>query len=400
VIRGLKIALLGTRGVPAQYGGFETAVEEIGARLVQRGHDVTVYCGSDSDNGEQYRGMRRVKVPALRKKALETLSRTGLSTLHALSDRPDAALVFNAANAPYVAMLRAARIPVALHIDGHDARRAKWSGLGARYYRSATRWGSSIADAVIVDSHAVQAELATDYGVRADYIAYGAPEVQLDDRQVADIVGGHGLAPGRYHLVVARFEPENQVLEIVEGYAASSAQLPLVVVGFAGYPGDYARSVVEAARRDDRIRLLGAVWDQQLLDALYAGARSYVHGHSVGGTNPSLLRAMAQSTPTIAYDCAYNRETTGGAALWFHGSDDVSDQLKVAEAEAALAGRLGAAAGRRAHEHYRWSDVTDDYEDLARSLAGRRAGKSAAAAGSARSRQQDRYDAQSDPAAG
>jgi glycosyltransferase involved in cell wall biosynthesis len=342
--------------------------------------------------------MRRVEVPALRKKALETLTRTGLSTMHTLSDRPDAALVFNAANAPYVAVLRAARIPVALHIDGHDARRAKWSGLGARYYRSATKWGSAMADAVIVDSHAVQAELASDFGVRADYIAYGAPEVRLDAPQVTEVVGRHGLTPGGYHLVVARFEPENQVLEIVEGYVASSAQLPLVVVGFAGYPGDYARSVVEAARRDGRVRLLGAVWDQQLLDALYAGARSYVHGHSVGGTNPSLLRAMAQSTPTIAYDCAYNRETTGGAALWFHGSDDISDQFKVAEAEPDLSGRLGADAGRRAHRHYRWSDVTDDYEGLVRSLTGRN--RSRRTEGSARGRQQDRYDANGDLAAG
>ena len=170
-------------------------------------------------------------------------------------------------------------------------------------------------------------------------------------------------------------------------------------IGFAGYPGDYARSVVEAAGRDHRVRLLGAVWDQQLLDALYAGARSYVHGHSVGGTNPSLLRAMAQSTPTIAYDCAYNRETTGGAALWFHGSDDVSDQLKVAEAEPDLVGRLGADAGRRARKHYRWSDVTDDYEDLVWSLTGRNRSRDVAP-GSARSRQQDRYDANGDLAAG
>jgi glycosyltransferase involved in cell wall biosynthesis len=109
---------------------------------------------------------------------------------------------------------------------------------------------------------------------------------------------------------------------------------------------------------------------------------------------------MAQSTPTIAYDCAYNRETTGGAALWFHGSDDVSDQLKVAEAEPDLAGRLGAAAGRRAHEHYRWSDVTDDYEDLVRSLAGRNGRPRGTAAGSAGSRQQDRYDPNGDFAAG
>jgi len=367
---GLRIALLGTRGVPARYGGFETAVEEIGAELAKRGHDVTVYCRSESASGRSYRGMRRIVVPSLKRKALETLTHTGLSALHALRHRPDVALVFNAANAPFVALLRLGRVPAALHIDGHDARRAKWRGAGALYYRFATRWGSSVARAVVVDSEAVRDELARDQGVRSDYyIAYGAGRPRMRPAQAAEVVTRYGVTPGGYHLVVARFEPENHVLDIVQGYAASSSHLPLVVVGFAGYPGDYARSIVEAAAGHPEIRLVGAVWDQQLLDALYAQARTYVHGHSVGGTNPSLLRAMAQSTPVIAYDCPYNQETTGGAALWFSSEDDLSDQLKVAETEPEVAASLGEQAGVRAQEHYRWSAVADAYEQLARDLA-------------------------------
>lgn len=366
----LRIALLGTRGVPARYGGFETAVEEIGARLVERGHEVTVYCREEHQSGEHYRGMRRVVLPSLRRKALETLTHTGVSVLHALGRRPDAALVFNAANAPYVALLRAAGVPTALHIDGHDAKRAKWAGLGARYYRGATRWGSAMASAVVVDSRAIQAELGDQLGVRSRFIAYGAPERAVDEQRVAALLASQGLTPGEYHLVVARFEPENQLLEIVEGYAVTSSTLPLVVVGFAGYPGDYARTVIEAAAEDPRVRLMGAIWDQDLLDALYAGAATYIHGHSVGGTNPSLLRAMSQSTPVIAFDCAYNRETTGDQALFFGGAGDLADQVKVAEVEPEVAIRLGREAGLRAAQHYRWPEVTDDFESLARDIAG------------------------------
>ncbi len=316
--------------------------------------------------------MRRVALPALRRKALETLTHTGLSTLHSLGRRPDAALVFNAANAPYIAALRACGVPTALHIDGHDARRAKWAGFGAKYYRAATKWGSSIADAVVVDSIAVQEELRLELGVRSHFIAYGAPDRSVAAGDVARNLSRVGLAPGGYHLLVARFEPENQVLEIVEGFRSSSARLPLVVVGFAGYPGDYARLIVETAERDNRVRLMGAVWDQELLDAMYAGAATYLHGHSVGGTNPSLLRAMGASTPVIAFDCAYNRETTGGAAMFFGTAADLADQVKMAEFDPGAAASLAARARQRVRAHYRWSDVTDGYESLIREMVATR----------------------------
>ena len=365
----MKIALLGTRGAPARYSGFETAVEEVGAGLVARGHEVTVYCrGGSGGDAPTYRGMTRVVLPALHRRALETLSHTGLSAIHTMAHRPDVAFVFNAANAPFVAALGRARIPTALHIDGHDSRRAKWSAAGQRYYSWATRYGSRVAARVVVDSLAIRDELEAAHGIRADFIPYGARESTLTADQVERQLATIGLAPDGYHLVVARFEPENHVVEIIEGYTASRAALPLVVVGFQRYPGAYAARIATSAAADERVRLLGAVWDQDLLDSLYRGAVSYLHGHSVGGTNPSLLRAMAQRTPVVALDCPYNRETTGGHALWMQDPRrDLPEFVEKLEAESDP-WRVDSAYERVA-TMYRWEDVVDDYHQLASTLA-------------------------------
>ncbi len=382
----MKIAMMGTRGVPAQYGGFETAVEEIGSGLVALGHEVVVYCRGQQHAGAQHRGMSRVVLPSLQRRSLETLSHTGVSTAHALRHRPDVALVFNAANAPWVATLRAAGIPTALHIDGHDARRAKWSGLGKRYYTWATRWGSSIAREVVVDSAAISHELADLYGLRTTFIAYGAREDRVDDRTADDLLRQQGLRRRGYHLVVSRFEPENHVVEVLRGYTASDARLPLVVVGFAAYPGEYVAQLEALAAADPRIRLLGAVWDQDLLDTLYGGAASYLHGHSVGGTNPSLLRAMAQQSPVVAFDCAYNRETTGGHGHFWSSSQAVRELVEQVEADPTPFLATMEPAVQRIADRYRWQDVVRQYDRLVSGLAPERAlpGTALSVAGPAR----------------
>lgn len=372
----MRIALLGTRGVPARYGGFETVVEELGAGLVKRGHEVVVYCRQPWDT-PSYRGMQRVVLPAIHRTALETLTHTLASAAHAVRHRPDAAVVFNAANAPAVRVLTAARIPTALHVDGHDGRRAKWRGAGQRYYSVATRWGARVADRVVVDSEAIGQELTAAHGRTSVFIPYGAKRTVLTDDELRAALGHHGLTPGAYHLVVARFEPENHVLDIVRAFAGSPAQLPLVLVGFAGYPGGYVQAVAEESGRDDRVRSLGAVWDQQLLDALYTGATSYVHGHSVGGTNPSLLRAMAHGAPVLAYECPYNRETTCGSAGWWATPRELSGLLSDLERNPAPFLDLAAAAQARALSAYRWPEVVDAYELLVADLSGRSASPSA-----------------------
>ncbi|QIK84201.1 DUF1972 domain-containing protein [Sanguibacter sp. HDW7] len=364
--------MVGTRGAPARYGGFETAVEEIGSRLADRGHAVRVYCrrgngGEDGDLGT-FGGMDLVHLPALRRRSLETLSHTGLSAAHLVARRTDVAFVFNAANAPFLPVLRARRIPVATHVDGLEWRRAKWSGTGRRYYRWAEQVAVRWSDALIADAQGIADYYRDEFGAQTHLVAYGAPRVEPNLARLADV----GLAADGFHLVVARFEPENHVDLAVEGYVRSGARRPLVVVGSAPYDDTYTRRVTEAAADDPRVRFLGGVWDAELLDALYAGATTYVHGHSVGGTNPSLLRAIGAGTATLAYDVVFNREVLRGDGRFFGDAASLAQLLEQSEADAAGIAARGLALADRARD-YDWDDVASSYEELARCLAERRA---------------------------
>ena len=367
----LRIALVGTRGVPARYGGFETCVEEVGRRLAAAGHDVVVYCrasGPDDERPAEYLGMRLVHLPAVRHRVMETLSHTGLSVLHLLVNRTDAVIVFNAANAPFLPLLRLARLPVATHVDGLEWQRAKWGGGGRRYYRAvealAVRW----SDALIADAAGIGDYYRERFDADTVQIAYGAP---IGDGSTARL-GELDLEPDCYHLVVARFEPENHVDVAVEGYAASAARLPLVVVGTAPYADEYIARVHALA--DERVRFLGAVWDQGLLDQLYTGARTYLHGHSVGGTNPSLLRAIGAGAATIAWDVTFNREVLGEPGAYFSTAGDLSSLIEDAESDPDAWHGRGAALLARARE-YDWDDVAARYETLSRALARRATGR-------------------------
>ncbi|MFT4228690.1 MAG: DUF1972 domain-containing protein [Microbacterium sp.] len=363
----LHVAMIGTRGVPAAYGGFETAVEEVGQRLVERGHYVTVYTRGSERREREYLGMRVVHLPALRQKQLETLSHTTLSTLHAVTRRaPDAAFVFNAANSPLVPLLRARGIPVALHMDGLEWKRSKWGARGKAYYRWAEEFGVRWADALIADAPGIADYYQSEFGVPTELIRYGAPILETAP---TDGVRSLGLEPRGYHLVVARFEPENHVLEIIEGYRASAATKPLVVVGSAPYSAEYTQRIHTAAGDDARIRFLGGVYDQDLLDALYFHAYAYVHGHSVGGTNPSLLRAMGAGTAVIAYDVNFNRETLDGQGWFFADAEDVRRQFTDLDGDATSVSDLGSAMRQRAATNFRWDDVATAYEGLALTLA-------------------------------
>jgi len=364
----MKIALIGTRGVPARYGGFETAVDEVGRRLAKSGHDVTVYCRTPKgqDRPAEYEGMKLVHLPALKKKSLETLSHTLLSVLHAMFRRRfDAVIVFNAANAPFLPLLRLRRIPVATHVDGLEWRRAKWQGLGRKYYRWAEAASVRWSDGLIADAQGIADYYDAEFSVPTELIAYGAPVIGSEQ---SDRVEELGLTSNGYHLVVARFEPENHVDVIVDGYVRSDCRLPLIVVGSAPYADEYIAKIHALA--DDRVRFLGGVWDQDLLDQLYGNALTYLHGHSVGGTNPSLLRAMGAGAPTIAYNVGFNREVLGVSGRYFLGATDLAVELMESEADLPATLRRETLAQHEA-TRYDWDDVASRYEALCLKLAGR-----------------------------
>jgi len=377
---------MGTRGVPAQYGGFETAVEEIGVRLAAKGHEVTVYSRNPGQTLIEYRGMRVVNAPAIRHRITETLSHTAASTAHAvIKDHPDVALVLNAGNAPLLKPLKAARIPTAIHLDGLESKREKWRGAGARYYRwaekAAVKWG----DAVIADSQAIADYVEQRYGRRPTFISYGASVIDPGSDRLSEL----DLIRRDYHLIVARFEPENHVLDAVHGYRESEESRPLIVVGSAPYSDWYIDKVHQAANSDPRIRFTGGVYDQELLDQLYANTRSYIHGHSVGGTNPSLLRAMGAGAPVLAYDVEFNREVTANQAFFWSGSQELRDILdRIAgahdldhdDAVDAQLQSFSEAGKERIATTYQWDDVADQYEALMTDLAAKRKGSNSSKA--------------------
>lgn len=363
----LSIALLGTRGVPARYGGFETCVEEVGRRLAERGHRVVVYCRDldGSERADSYLGMELVHHGALKKRTLETLSHSSLAAWHLARHRTDAAVVFNAANAPVLPLLRAARIPVATHVDGLEWKRDKWGPMGQRYYKTAERLSVWWSDALIADAAGIADYYREKFRKETDLIAYGAPRI---DDGGGSRLGELGLTARGYHLVVARFEPENHVDMIVDGYVRSRATRPLVVVGSAPYADEYTARVHGLG--DRRVQFLGGVWDQELLDQLYANSLNYLHGHSVGGTNPSLLRAIGAGAPTTAFDVVFNREVLADAGLYFSDPSSVARAIERVESDLDATAQRGHLSRERAAS-YDWDDVADRYEALCRRLAGR-----------------------------
>ena len=355
--------MIGTRGVPAKYGGFETAVEEVGRRLVARGHAVTVYCRATAGpQPSEHLGMKLVHLPAVRKKSLETLSHTAVSAAHALlSERQDVALVFNAANAPFLPLLKARGVPVATHMDGLEWQRSKWGGAGRTYYRGAESVAVRYSNALIADAQGIVDYYQDQFRAQTVLIPYGAPILR---GPATDRLAALGVEPGRFHVLVARFEPENHVARAIAGYLRSRAALPLLVVGSAPYADDYTARIRALADRDPRVRLVGAVWDQEQLDQLYAHALTYVHGHSVGGTNPSLLRAIGAATAPLAYDVVFNREVLGDDGRYWSEPDQLARLLEQAETEPGQVRLRGVRLQEHAERCYRWDDVADRYERL------------------------------------
>jgi glycosyltransferase involved in cell wall biosynthesis len=356
----MRIAMIGTRGVPARYGGFETAVEEIGARLAERDHEIIVYCRNPGQRERHHRGMRLVNLPAIRTRSMETLSHSLLSTAHAvITARPDMAFVFNPANAPVIPLLRAAGVPVAVNVDGLESERAKWQGPAARYLRWAEVTAMRSADVVIADSRVIAEHVRARSGRDAVYIPYGAgPSDEAPERLRELDLEWHG-----YVLAVARLEPENQIDVIIEGYRDVPGDMPLVVVGANPYPGEHVARVRALAAADARVRLLGSIHDQQMLDTLYAGARLHVHGHAVGGTNPSLLRA-ARVAPVLAYDTPFAREVLGyGAQGYWQGTSDFCSQVV-----STLRAQRVPALADIIDSRFSWDCVARDYEVIARLL--------------------------------
>ena len=362
----LRIALLGTKGIPASYGGFETFAEQLAIRLVARGHDVTVYAeGSDQPVADAHH--RGVRVRYRRRPSWGPASVLAYDC-HCLWDaRQGYDLVYMLGYGAAWACWwpRVFGVPVWINMDGLEWARSKW-GRGARLYLRCMEWlATRTATRLIADAEAIGARLRSTYprGAPSSVIAYGADLVQPEDADPAAL-SAWGLQPGRYLLVVARPEPENHVREIIEGYLLHGGDWPLVVVGDLSGGTPYQRQL--RALASARVMCIGGIYDVAQLRSLRVHAACYLHGHSVGGTNPSLLEALACGNWVIAHDNPFNREVARDAADYFDSPAQLARCLD------ALAGQQDAAVQarriQRAREivarHYTWDGITDAYEAL------------------------------------
>jgi len=364
----LRIAILGTRGIPGNYGGFETFAEEFSARLVERGHDVTVYCRAGNASGEpaSHRGVRLVHLPAIRHKYAETISHTLLSAIHALFGRYDIVYVCNSANAPicWIPWLRRQR--VVLNVDGLEWRRAKWGRIAKGYYRWAAKLAAHMPIEVVTDAVVIQDYYLRTWKRATRCFAYGT--TLYERGHAAERVRALGLEPDRYLLYVSRLEPENNALLVVQAYAQVATETPLVIVGDAPYAQSYISAVKAAA--DERVRFLGYQFGEDY-HALQANALIYVQATEVGGTHPALVEALGHRNAVVAHDVPEHREVVGSAGRYFARRDaaDLAAQLRALLDDRDAIEDLRARAERRVMEHYSWDAVTAQYEDYFAGLA-------------------------------
>jgi glycosyltransferase involved in cell wall biosynthesis len=363
----VKVAILGTRGIPASYSGFETAAEQLASRLSARGHDVVVYCRPHvvDRSLRQYRGARLVHLPTIRNKYLDTFTHTLLSALHtARRERPDVALFFIAGNSPLCLITRAAGIPTVINVDGLDSDRSKWPGLAKAYLRFAERNAPRWADEALTDSHVVADVFERRYGRRIGVVPYGVEDPGHAGTQTLERLG---LEPRKYVLFVGRLEPENNPHLLVEAFARIPAErargMKLVVVGGAPYAGEYIKQVHR--KGDPRVIFPGYVFGRGYWE-LQRHAYVFCAPTEVGGTHPVILEALAAGNCVLVNDHAPNVETVGDAGLTFsraQGVPSLTAQLERLFDEPGIVAEYRRRARERARR-YSWDAVTDQYEAL------------------------------------
>jgi glycosyltransferase involved in cell wall biosynthesis len=364
----LKIAIIGTRGIPANYGGFETFAEECAAGLVSRGHQVTVYGRSHyvSKTLRTHRGAQLVVLPTLEWKYTDTLIHSLLSILHALIRRYDVILICNAANSIYAWIPRMFGISVVVNVDGIERLRQKWNRLGKAYYRLCEYFSTCFPDVIVTDAKVIERYYRDRYGAESVFIPYGTHIEKPQSREILDKLG---LAPGGYYLYVSRLEPENNAHLVVEAFEKVQTAKRLIIVGDAPYAGDYIKNLRRS--RDPRIMFPGAIYGDAYLQ-LQANAFCYIHATEVGGTHPALIEAMGQGSIIIANSTPENSEVLDNTGLLYQKNDvsSLAQCLQMVEDNPDKFADLRTAALERARTAYSWDAVINRYERLFAQLAG------------------------------
>ena len=373
--RGLRIAVIGCRGIPAGYSGFETFAEELCTRLVELGHDVTVYCRrgaqyTEDEPADEYKGVRLLYTPYLKQRELETLSHEAASIADSLRRPFDLYYFLGTRSAPMYVPLRASKRIVVVNTDGLEWKRRKWNRLGRSYLKFA-EWVAvrMAADELVSDARAMADYFKATYGRESTFLTNGAhiltelPEGSLEE---------WGVERDGYYLVACRIEPENNIDLVIREFLASGSERELVIAGGMNYETPYW-SYLQSLGEGRRVRFLGPVYGPMLVEKLHLGCYGYLHGHEVGGTNPSLLKAMGCGNGVLALGSVFNVEVLGGTGLiWSKRAGSLAERIRWAEKNPERLRELGERARDRIRAHYTWDQVARDHDAFFRQVARRR----------------------------
>ena len=356
------LRILGTRGIPAAHGGFETFAEKLALFLVGRGWRVVVYCQEDGNGPmvtDTWHGVERVRIPVAQSGAKGTVLFDWRATEHA-ARFTDLCLTLGYNTAVFCARLRAKGIPNVINMDGIEWKRAKWGPVAKTWFWLNERAGCWLGNHLVADHPQIKAHLQTRIAVsKITMIPYGADSVSAAPTEPVHALG---LKPGKFMTVIARAEPENSLLEVVQGFSAKPRGCELAVLGNYEERNDYHRAVRAAASNE--VRFLGAIYDKPVVQALRFHSAAYIHGHQVGGTNPSLVEAMGAGNAVVAHDNRFNRWVARDGAAYFTCAKSVSARINELLSSATRLDDLRRLGQAQFNSGYTWADILNQYENL------------------------------------
>ena len=360
--------MLGSRGIPHTYSGYETFLEEVGSRLVERGHEVIVYCRRSlfQERPKTYKGVQLIYLPGIETKTMGTLTHTLVSMGDVLFRGVDVIFVVNVVNAFLCILPQMMGKNVAINVDGLDWKRGKWGRLGRKYFywnAKSVKW--ICPRGVVTDAREMRRIYLEEFDTPNVSIAYGA---NIEKTEKPEVVKQYGLEPSGYYLVASRLVPENNADLIVRAFEKVKTTRSLAIAGNANYRSAFVDRLKET--KDARVKFLGHVGNAEHVKELHCNAYAYVHGHSLGGTNPALLKALGYGNCVLALGTAFNQEVLQDYGILFENdASDLARKMQDIEEHPEIAAEYRVRAPQRIREAYTWEKITDQYEELFLQLA-------------------------------
>jgi glycosyltransferase involved in cell wall biosynthesis len=364
----MNISIIGTRGYPYVYSGYETFVKQLSERLVHKDCNVTVYChkGLFEIRPKELKGIKLVYVPTIETKILSQPIHSFLSIIHACFSNTDVLLVVNSANGPFGLLTKLFKVPTVINVDGLEWLRPKWKGLGSIYFKWASKMATLFYDQIINDSEEMRKVYLNLFKRDSKVISYGA---DIRRSKNPELISNWDIKQREYYLVIGRLIPDNNADLIIKGFLKSSSKKKLVVVGDVPYKDLYASNLKKI--RNKRIVFTGYVKDQDRLAELYSNCYVYLHGHEFGGTNPTMIKAMSYGSAILALDTVFNHEMlqNGKFGLFFKKElFSITNMIEYCEKENILMDKLRNESVNGITEKYNWDFVTSQYLEVFKSL--------------------------------